>query len=67
MVVAAMLPALDSWDAARLAFGAISFAITKSIVQAVVAFVIRRWFDRSGSAQPWPDGYTPERAESGVL
>ena len=35
-------------------------------VQAVVAWVIRRWFDQSGAAQPWPDGYTPERADDTI-
>ena len=63
IVVAAYLPALGTWQDARLAWGVISFALAKSVVQAVVAWVIRRWFDRSGSSQPWPDGFVPERAE----
>ena len=60
LVIMATLPSLDSWDAARLAWGVVSFAVAKSVVQAVVAFVIRRWFDKSGSSQPMPAGSQPE-------
>lgn len=66
IVVAAYLPALGTWQDARLAWGVVSFALAKSVVQAVVAWVIRRWFDQSGAAQPWPDGYTPERADNTI-
>ena len=62
LVVLAYLPALDSWDTARLQVGIISFAVAKSIVQAIVSWVIRRWFDRSGWATPMPDAEAAQRA-----
>ena len=54
LVVLATLPALDSWDTLRLQIGVISFTLAKSVVQAVVSWVVRRWFDQSGSSQPLP-------------
>lgn len=54
LVILATLPALDSWDTLRLQIGVISFTVAKSVVQAVVSWVVRRWFDQSGSSQPLP-------------
>ena len=54
LVILATLPALDSWDTLRLQIGVISFTLAKSVVQAVVSWVVRRWFDQSGSSQPLP-------------
>lgn len=62
LVILATLPALDSWDTLRLQIGVISFTVSKSIVQALAAWVIRRWFDRSGHAKPMPiDGEPTQR------
>lgn len=54
LVILATLPALDSWDTLRLQIGIISFTLAKSVVQAIVSWVVRRWFDKSGSSQPMP-------------
>ena len=54
LVILATLPALDSWDTLRLQIGIISFTLAKSVVQAIVSWVVRRWFDKSGSSQPLP-------------
>lgn len=66
LVVMSYLPALDSWDALGLRWAAISFAVSKSVMQALVAYVVRRWFDRSGysNPEPLPDGpaYEAKRA-----
>ena len=58
LVILATLPALNSWDTLRLQIGVISFTLAKSVVQAVVSWVVRRWFDKSGSSQPLPAAAT---------
>lgn len=48
LVILTILPGVQTWDDVMLLWPAWLLLIAKSLVQAVVAWIIRRWSDKSG-------------------
>lgn len=55
LVILYYLPQLESWDSVLLTWTVIVFTLVKSVIQAIAAWFIRRYLDKSGLNQGMPD------------
>lgn len=61
LVLAATVAGWSSWGDVQWAI--LSFSLAKSVVQAVAAYVMRMWLDKSGIPTPLPPDPVPEPAD----